>query len=249
MKSINKLSIVFLGLLLMFFTQCQDSGSADITLIPYPSEIEMGNGSFKLNNGTTIVVKDKDVFGEEAAYLKSFLEEYSLNISEIKEESQSGGFIEFALEESLDNPEAYELVVNKKGIHIKAAHGHGAFNAIQTLRQLLPIQKTATGLSIPYMSVKDAPAFTWRGMHLDVSRHFFTVDYVKRHIDRLSFYKFNKLHLHLTDDQGWRIEIKKYPKLTEVGAWRHFNSQDRYCMKMAKENPNFFSDVRFIHVE
>ncbi len=248
MKSINKLSIVFLGLLLMFFTQCQDSGSADITLIPYPSEIEMGNGSFKLNNGTTIVVKDKDVFGEEAAYLKSFLEEYSLNIPEIKEESQSGGFIEFVLDESLDNTEAYELVVNKKGIQIKAAHGHGAFNAIQTLRQLLPIQKTATGLSIPYMSVKDAPAFTWRGMHLDVSRHFFTVDYVKRHIDRLSFYKFNKLHLHLTDDQGWRIEIKKYPKLTEVGAWRHFNSQDRYCMKMAKENPNFIIDERFIHV-
>jgi hexosaminidase len=94
--------------------------------------------------------------------------------------------------------------------------------------------------------IEDAPVYEWRGMHLDVSRHFFSVSYLKKFIDRMALYKMNKLHLHLTDDQGWRIEIKKYPLLTEAGAWRTFNNQDSACMKKAKDNPDFVIDKEHI---
>ncbi len=243
MKSISRLLIIALTLLL--FTQCEKATESSFALIPYPSEVKTGSGSFKISDVTQIVVSNSDVFAEEANYLKSYLEELGLNLPEVQD---SGKGIAFILDETMENPEAYELSIGKSGVEIKAGSGHGAFNAIQTIRQLLPVEQTGSELLLPSVKIKDAPAFTWRGMHLDVSRHFFTADYVKKHIDRLAFYKFNKLHLHLTDDQGWRIEIKQYPKLTEVGAWRKFNSQDRYCQKMAKENPNFEIDPRFIHV-
>ncbi|MFN5324549.1 MAG: beta-N-acetylhexosaminidase [Bacteroidota bacterium] len=115
--------------------------------------------------------------------------------------------------------EGYELEVAENGIRIRAGSTSGFFYATQTLRQLRNI--AATGLiSYPYISIKDQPRFRWRGMHLDVSRHFFTVDEVKQYIDLMAQFKLNVFHWHLTDDQGWRIEIKKYPLLTQVGAWR-----------------------------
>ncbi|RYE09791.1 MAG: beta-hexosaminidase, partial [Sphingobacteriaceae bacterium] len=98
----------------------------------------------------------------------------------------------------------------------------------------------------PAVIIADHPAFAWRGMHLDVSRHFFSVDYLKKFIDLLALYKFNKFHLHLTDDQGWRIEIKKYPKLTEEGAWRTFNNQDSVMIAKSKDNPDFALDPKHI---
>ena len=101
-------------------------------------------------------------------------------------------------------------------------------------------------MKIPAVEITDQPTYGWRGMHLDVSRHFFSVDYLKRFIDRMALYKLNRLHLHLTDDQGWRIQIKKYPELTEKGAWRTFDSNDSACMKLAKENPDFEIDSSHI---
>jgi hexosaminidase len=115
---------------------------------------------------------------------------------------------------------------------------------------LLPVSIEQGAISkrlvLPAVSIEDQPAYAWRGMHLDVSRHFFSVAYLKKFIDRMALYKMNKLHLHLTDDQGWRIEIKKYPKLTEEGAWRTFNNQDSACMKRAKDNPDFIIDKEHI---
>ncbi|UOQ69859.1 beta-N-acetylhexosaminidase [Hymenobacter volaticus] len=117
------------------------------------------------------------------------------------------------------SPEAYQLVVDKGGVKITAAGGPGLFYGTQTLLQLLPPRAAATA-KVPYVRITDQPAFQWRGGMLDVCRHFFPVSFVKKYIDFLAAYKMNTFHWHLTDDQGWRIEIKKYPKLTEISAFR-----------------------------
>ncbi|HEY4286186.1 MAG TPA: family 20 glycosylhydrolase [Puia sp.] len=101
-------------------------------------------------------------------------------------------------------------------------------------------------MQLPSVVIKDAPAYAWRGMHLDVSRHFFSIDYLRKFIDVMALYKLNTFHLHLTDDQGWRIEIKKYPKLTENGAWRTLNNQDSVCMRRAVDNPDLTIDPAHI---
>ncbi|WP_151089401.1 beta-N-acetylhexosaminidase [Hymenobacter baengnokdamensis] len=117
------------------------------------------------------------------------------------------------------HPEGYQLVVDKAGVRITAAGGAGLFYGSQTLLQLLPARPTATA-RVPYVRITDEPAFRWRGGMLDVCRHFFSVGSVKKYIDFLAAYKLNTFHWHLTDDQGWRIEIKKYPKLTQISAFR-----------------------------
>ena len=121
----------------------------------------------------------------------------------------------------------YKLQISATGVTIKANEPAGIFYGVQTLLQLFPdeveekkMRKSPTEWEIPLLTIEDHPRFGWRGLMLDVSRHFFTVKEVKDFIDQMAKYKFNLLHLHLTDDQGWRIEIKSLPKLTEVGAWR-----------------------------
>lgn len=138
-----------------------------------------------------------------------------------------------------DDEEAYRLEVNAESVTVRAPALAGLFHAVQTLRQLLPPEiygaSLVTGIrwSMPGVTIKDQPRFPWRGGHLDVCRHFFPAHYVKRYIDLLALHKFNRFHWHLTDDQGWRIEIKRYPRLTEVGAWRretmlgHWSDQPR----------------------
>ncbi len=122
-------------------------------------------------------------------------------------------------------PEAYTLRVDAAGIEIETGSAAGAFYALQTLRQLMPSEVyskviVAREWSVPFVTIDDAPRFGWRGMHLDVGRHFMPVDFVKKFIDAIAAHKFNSFHWHLTEDQGWRIEIKQYPKLTEIGSMR-----------------------------
>ena len=117
-------------------------------------------------------------------------------------------------------PESYQLVVDAAGVRLTASGGAGLFYGTQTLLQLLPPRPAATAARLPQVRIADEPAFRWRGGMLDVSRHFFPVAFVKRYIDFLAAYKFNTFHWHLTDDQGWRLEIKQYPKLTQVSAFR-----------------------------
>jgi hexosaminidase len=115
--------------------------------------------------------------------------------------------------------EAYRLDVTRKAVTISAADARGLFWGVQTFRQLLPLQHEVPP-SIPVLSIEDAPRYAWRGVMLDTARHFYPVDFIKRQIDLMSYFKFDVFHWHLTDDQGWRIQIKRYPKLTDVGAWR-----------------------------
>jgi len=125
-------------------------------------------------------------------------------------------------------PEGYDLIVTPTGITLTAPEAAGLFYGLQTMRQLMPVVKTVRGQSIPSLHIRDQPRFGWRGLMLDVSRHFFDKQFVKRYIDQIAQYKFNVFHWHLTDDQGWRIQINSLPRLTEVGAWRPARTGGRW---------------------
>src|SRR5688572_22430435 len=132
----------------------------------------------------------------------------------------------------MKNPGAYRLNVNDEGIYIAGDNETGVFYGIQSLIQLIPPYRTKdihkAPLQLPYVTIEDEPRFAYRGLHLDISRHFEPVEFIKRYIDYIALHKMNYFHWHLTDDQGWRIEIKKYPKLTEVGGWRNGTIIGRY---------------------
>ncbi|MDI9256565.1 glycoside hydrolase family 20 protein [Flavobacterium sedimenticola] len=201
-----------------------------LPLIPTPKEIKPGNGFFVLNS-ETIINADKNSF--EAQYLKEVInQEFGLNL-EISQKATTSSKISLLTavpDASKFTNETFYLSVDQNSAEISAVSNHGIFNGIQTLLQLLPIEK-ASVVKLPIVQIFDTPKYAWRGMHLDCARHFFSIDFIKKYIDYLAMYKFNTFHWHLTDDQGWRIEIKQYPKLTDVGAWRngsmvgHYNEQ------------------------
>ncbi len=218
-----------------------------IALIPYPAELSLGAGNFTISSSTGIVAEDK-LFANEAAQLNALLAQY---LGKPLGKAKTGkSRIRLQYDQQISAPEAYKVEVTANEVVLKAKEPAGMFRAVQTIRQLLPANEGKSGfvksLEIPAVKIADQPAYEWRGMHLDVSRHFFSMDYLHKFIDMMALYKFNKFHLHLTDDQGWRVEIKKYPKLTEEGAWRGFNSQDSLCIERSKENPDFTIDPRFI---
>ena len=220
---------------------------AKFPLIPYPTQLTAGEGSFTITANTGIVTSN--AFNTEAYALKDLLRKglgKAIKVSKVK----NAHAINLVYDASITAPEAYRMSVTKEQVVIRAKDPAGVFHAVETIRQLLPVGVEAgvvqKQLSLPVVAIEDAPVYEWRGMHLDVSRHFFSVSYLKKFIDRMALYKMNKLHLHLTDDQGWRIEIKKYPLLTQAGAWRTFNNQDSACMKKAKDNPDFVIDKEHI---
>ena len=145
---------------------------------------------------------------------------------EVSELAPKSNYVQFKVDDSFEN-EAYKLEVNNESVTITAKGNSGFAYGLETVRQLLPVAIESndvisnTEWIIPALTIKDQPRFQYRGLMLDVSRHFFGTDYIKKTIDRLAMLKMNVLHLHLVDDQGWRIEIKKYPKLTEIGAYRN----------------------------
>lgn len=152
-------------------------------------------------------IKVVNLQGEYVYTSKSNITNYNKTTSLLKAELQVLG------------NEGYILIIKADGIAIHANTRAGEFYALQTLHQLLPISNTDTAI-LPCLKITDSPRFAWRGLHLDESRHFFGKAFVKKTLDLLAMLKMNVFHWHLTDDQGWRIEIKKYPKLTEIGAWR-----------------------------
>lgn len=236
----NSLIIIFIFLIIPLFSQNHKTPS----LIPYPTEIHINKGYFVLSKNTQILNEDKNLFEHEKALLKSILESAT---KDIKPASNQNNIIRIQYSTLVDNDEGYTLNILPEEISIGAKTSAGFFYAIQTIRQLILLQSQTNDIvKLPALNIIDKPAFEWRGNMIDVSRHFFSIEYLKKHIDRLAFYKMNKLHLHLTDDQGWRIEIKKYPELTQQGALRTFNGQDSACIKKSEENIDFQIDPRYI---
>jgi hexosaminidase len=216
-------------------------------LIPYPTNLTAGEGSFVITPNTTIVTA-KQFTGEAVELNKLLAKGLGSSLKITKTAGQHA--IKLVYDAGISAPEAYQLTITPQAVTIKANDPAGVFHAVETIRQLLPvaIEKGIAGkkLALPAVVIEDQPAYAWRGMHLDVSRHFFSISYLEKFIDRMALYKMNKLHLHLTDDQGWRIEIKKYPKLTEEGAWRTFDKNDTACTKRSKDNPDFTIDKEHI---
>ena len=218
----------------------------DIAIIPKPLQFQLGKGSFKITKETPITQSDKKS-DKAFTYLNGLLEKAAGFSLEGDSDEMDNGII-FITKKGFEKG-AYRLYVNQDLIMIEATEASGFFNAIQTIRQLLPTEIEQNDVAkidwfVPSVAIKDQPRFDWRGMHTDFSRHYFDVEEVKRFLDYLALYKMNTYHMHLTDDQGWRMEIKKYPLLTEKGAWRIPNNQDSICNERAVENDLYTIDER-----
>lgn len=194
---------------------------SEVHILPYPSELTLHDGEFTVPGAK--VYCDKAFEDKAVKTVSDFADRLDARCKSTKGKVHDG--INFIYDGSIVK-EGYALDVTPKSVVVKASSREGVFYAVQTLKQLLPAavygnEPVAADWAFPCLSINDAPEFGYRGVMLDVSRHFFSIEEVKRYIDIMSVYKLNRFHWHLTDDQGWRIEIKKYPKLTEVGAWRN----------------------------
>jgi hexosaminidase len=214
---------ISLLLLVIFAISCSKQKNTKLNIIPQPLKVEVKNGEFKFDTQTKLFVGNPK-FEETASFLTEYFKKSS-DISLNKTNSIDDKNIVIIQEDKNLSKEEYLLNIQEDVINIKAANSAGVFYAIQSIRQMLPAEleaKTAQKIEwvIPTAIIQDKPRFKWRGAHLDVSRHFFPVETIKKEIDLLALHKMNVFHWHLMDDQGWRLEIKKYPKLTSVGAWR-----------------------------
>lgn len=192
----------------------------EIALIPQPEKLTPGSGNFSITPKTKIVLAGSGL--EQSA---KFLNDYFQTFFGFKLAIQKSGDFKNNIVLNYEKmeypiPGAYYLHINKDGVHIGGDNATGTFYGVQTLIQLLPVVKS-NSLAVPAVEIEDRPRFGYRGLMLDVGRHFFPLDYVKKFIDFVAMHKMNTMQLHLTEDQGWRIEIKKYPKLTSVGAYRN----------------------------
>lgn len=226
-------------------------------IIPIPDTQILHEGSFVLSSKTSLEADES--LHSVADYFSSYIKtNYHIELAE-----KGSKNISLRLNTSIENNEAYELKITPQAITIEAKTANGIFYGIQSLIQLFPVQTVAKEFPIQCLEIKDAPQFSYRGMHLDVGRHLFPVTFIKKYIDVLASLKFNTFHWHLTEDQGWRIEIKKYPKLQEIAAYRdetlknHYNDQphkfdgkkygDYYTQEEIKEIVKYASE-RFIDI-
>ncbi|CAL2083348.1 beta-N-acetylhexosaminidase [Tenacibaculum sp. 190524A02b] len=199
------------------------NSESDYQIIPKPQKLTIEKGRFLLTSKTKIICESS--LTQEATYLSELLKVSLGNSLEIEPTANTKGNITLQLDANIENSEGYTLSVNYDAITISGKTAKGVFYGIQSLRQLLPIEIENTEqitkeLTVPAVEIVDNPRYTYRGMHLDVGRHFFSVPYIKKYIDLIAMHKMNTFHWHLTEDQGWRIEIKKYPKLTKIGGFR-----------------------------
>jgi len=190
---------------------------SELGLVPQPQKVQLQQGAFVLNEHTKLLTKGQKNLDER---IQKFLHKDFYNFDKAASKDAENLIVFNKIEESDSLPaEAYSMEITPDKIEIKASSDAGFFYGLQTLRQLLP-EKLSGQDTLPALKIEDYPQFKWRGAHLDVCRHFFDKDFVKKYIDLLAKHKMNTFHWHLTEDQGWRIEIKKYPKLTEIGSKR-----------------------------
>ncbi len=232
-KNNHQLAKVNFLLLIFIFTfiSCVRDKNETPGIIPLPNKMENTGERFTWNESTSIVLaSDIPELRRTAEYLQLLMDKSTGKKPAIKENSTNpANSVVFILDPSVTGREAYHLKVDKRCITIKASQPAGIFYGIQSMLQLMPAdiyQKHALtgGFTVPGVEISDAPRFGYRGLHLDVSRNFFTKDEVKKYIDLLAMYKFNRFHMHLTDGTGWRVEIKKYPLLTQKTAFRPYEN-------------------------
>lgn len=212
----------FFFYLMSFFGMSQNN----TFIIPIPNQIEKVDGFFQLNSNIEIVADPDLEF--ETQFLQSIIKNhFAASSATVLAKSNKEIELKIFPEQDMNKGE-YEIDINSNGIDISASNSAGIFYGIQSLKQLLSVAENG---KIQNIKIKDSPRFQWRGMHLDCSRHFFSVEEVKKYLDYMAMYKMNNFHWHLTEDQGWRIEIKAFPRLTEVGAWRDGTMVGKYGNK------------------
>ena len=221
----KKIVVAIIGIAILTLSSCQKRiETADYQIVPLPKEINLTDERpFVLDKNTVIAYpKCQEDLQKEADFLADYIEDICSFRPTVKDaENEMTNVIYLVMEpDNFDNKDAYQIIVNEKVIKITSSNTSGIFYGIQTLRKSIPVDNNMTKIALPAGVINDWPRFAYRGMHLDVSRHFFLIDSIKVYIDVMAMHNLNKFHLHITDDQGWRIEIKKYPKLTEIGAWR-----------------------------
>ena len=195
-------------------------GVADFRVVPLPQSIVEQKGKpFELSKLSSIRYIGGEDMRRNAAFLAGYVRQATGMAVAVEEGKAVKNVIALRIDPKISSREGYRITVTEKGITIDGGGAQGVFYGIQTLRKALPAGE-GSDVAFPAVLVEDAPRFAYRGMHLDVSRHFFGEDFVKRYIDMLALHHINIFHFHISDDQGWRVEIKKYPRLTEVGAWR-----------------------------
>ena len=260
MKERIKNPAVIITILLIALIGCKQEIHTPMDLleeniIPLPASIEATGSSFKLKPSTVFYFPDDNSeLANLASTISSSLESISGVSYSVTSNSQVSkkDFIQISMSEKLSaSPEAYNLIIGEKGIDINGGSAAGIYMGIQTLMQLLPGKKVQQEfIEIASGKISDAPLYNYRGSMLDVSRHFFSIEDVKRYIDLMTSYKMNVLHLHLSDDQGWRIEIKSWPKLTEIGGSTEvgggeggFYTQDDYKEIVAYAQERFITII------
>jgi len=247
-----KQSIIFfiMGIQIMSACSCSDNEDSEkaipitrVSIIPLPESILYGTSNIILPKEVSVT---QDLSALPAQLLKETLENIAGDGS-VSNASNESAFIRISKDNTLAE-EGYKIAITTDGIEVNYATSKGLLWGVQTLRQIL-LQNTATGngnRAIPMLTISDTPQNTWRGFHIDVVRHTFTIEFLKKITDCLSFYKINKLQMHLTDDQGWRIEIKKYPELTTIGGWRKFDEYDKRCVELSQSDSDYTIDSRFV---
>lgn len=244
MKTIKKI----LCISVLWVVACQSQKEAvftmkDLAVIPQPESVVLGKGSFRFTKETVFVTAP-----ELYPMTNSFVEQYEKATGFrmfFRKAAIQTSYILLSLDKSLPK-EGYTLVVKPDKISITAADHNGALYALETLRQLLPKEfesttPVKTDWAVPAVTITDAPQYAWRGLMLDVSRHFFPKEYILKTLDRMAMLKINTFHFHLVDNEGWRIEIKKYPKLTEIGAWR-VDQEDKLWNERTPNSANAFAN-------
>ena len=214
-RHLKCISLLIMCLLSFSPASTQAGNPANYEVVPLPQSIVMQKGEpFILEAGVEILATAD--LQQEAEFLKQYLKEVTWNdLPIVQKRTKKVRYIELAVSPNVKEAEGYLLTVSQKGVTILGGSAAGVFYGIQTLRKAVK-----EGPIMNPVIITDTPRFTWRGMHLDCSRHFFSVDFVKKFIDLLALHNMNRFHWHLTDDQGWRIEIKKWPKLISVGSKR-----------------------------
>ena len=195
---------------------------ASYDVVPLPDKMFMTRRlPFMLSQETKIAYKGDENMMRNANFLSQYIKELTgMKLEVVKAEKKQRNTILLKLSKDVKEEEGYGITIHDAGVTIEGKTAAGVFYGIQTLRKSMPIVKDAKVIELPAVQITDAPRFGYRGMMLDVSRHFFSVEFVKQYIDLIALHNMNVLHWHLTDDQGWRVEIKKYPRLTEIGSQR-----------------------------
>lgn len=227
MKAAYYQTLLLTLILMLISCSSPKEESGPISIIPIPNTIETTDCQFRLTDKISIS-NSNDLQLKAISLLQNSLSSVGVT-SSVDPES---GAVQF-IEDKAIPQEAYKLDVTRDNITIKASSEAGYIYGVQSLSQLISEDHIAG------ISIEDKPRFEWRGAHMDFSRHFFSVEEVKIFLDQMVYYKLNKFHMHLTDDQGWRVEIKKYPELTTKGAWRDLNNQDSICINRSKNEPYF----------